>query len=103
MFGNCNTVEVSDKKIIKTRNGWYRTIIVLHGKDSFCFNVFSNFVEWKYARLLWIGFYKNDSNNACFIDSLPKDVINYIVAFLGNNVVNDTDDQTKNKVKCIKI
>ena len=40
-------------------------------------------LDWQIIRLIWIAFYKNQSNNDCLIDTLPKDVINYIIQFIG--------------------
>ena len=35
--------------------------------------------EWNYVRLLWIGYYKNDENDECFVKKLPKDVLLYVI------------------------
>ena len=40
-------------------------------------------VDWKLIRLIWIAFYKNEENNACFIDRIPKDVVKHIIKFIG--------------------
>lgn len=37
---------------------------------------------WDNERILWIGFFKNNTNNKCLIHLLPKDVLIYIVQFL---------------------
>ena len=43
-------------------------------------------LQWKIARLVWIAFYKNEKNDKCFIDKLPKDILtNYILKFLGRD------------------
>ena len=39
-------------------------------------------------RILWIGFYKNGDNNKCIIDKLPKDLIIYILKFVGKHKVS---------------
>ena len=47
--------------------------------------------NWRYERVLWIGFYKNDKNEKCYVDSLPKDLLKLILR-LGLTVsVFDTD------------
>ena len=49
------------------------------------FNVFFDILKWEVARLIWIGFYKNNDNDKCFIGQLPKAIItNYIFELLGN-------------------
>lgn len=37
---------------------------------------------WKYQRLIWIGYYKNNDNNQCLFNILPKDVIAMIIDLL---------------------
>ena len=68
--------------IFETRNG----VIIIEDTKCAYFNVFLDIFEWKIARLIWIGFYKNDKNSKCFIGTLPKDIItNYIFKFIGHN------------------
>lgn len=38
--------------------------------------------SWQHERVLWIGFYKNKTNDLCLIDNLSKSVILAIVAFV---------------------
>ena len=40
-------------------------------------------IKWNIARLIWIGFYKNNENDKCLIQQLSKDVISYLLSFLG--------------------
>ena len=57
-------------------------VIVVTGQCCAFINIFSHVLEWEIARLIWIGFYKNENNDDCFIDQLPKDLItNYIFKF----------------------
>ena len=39
-------------------------------------------VYWGIERIIWIGFYKNDDNDQCFIGLIAKDVLLYIIDFL---------------------
>ena len=55
----------------------------MQGRDYFYFNIVLHYVEWKVARVIWIGFYKNNENDACFVDMLPKDLILSVFKFLG--------------------
>ena len=36
--------------------------------------------EWKYQRLIWIAFYKNDDNDDCFLKKFTKDTILFIAS-----------------------
>ena len=38
-----------------------------------------NHVDWNIERQIWIAFYKNNKNNKCFIDLLPKDIVKKIL------------------------
>ena len=38
--------------------------------------------EWNYQRLIWIGYHKNDDNDECFFNGMPKDIIQMILALL---------------------
>lgn len=68
------------------------------------FNISYNYLEWDIIRLLWIAFYKHGMNRmnrmngytANHIGELPKDVIKYIIEFMGNIMLDDT-----NKSHCI--
>ena len=39
-------------------------------------------VEWIYERLIWIGYYKNDQNQHCFLKNVPKVLLLLILSFL---------------------
>ena len=32
-------------------------------------------LNWKFERIIWIAFYKNNENDKCLIDQLPKDIV----------------------------
>ena len=67
--------------VLKCNNG--QNIAVVH-ENSYClFNILKDYVSSHIERIIWIGFYKNDSNNMCLINKLPKDVILYILYLLG--------------------
>ena len=69
-------------------------LLILSGKNHFHFNIYIDYIESKTERLIWIGFYKNNENNKCFIKTLPKDLIIYILDLLGKQAM---------KSPCIKI
>ena len=74
--------------IFETNDG----IIMLQSSNCGYFKVFTNTLQWKIERLIWIGFYNNNKNDTCFINKLPKDIIiHYIFKFIGY------DDQTMKK------
>ena len=66
----------------KKKNQFPR-IVIVQDKEYCIFNIYAHYIEWKIERIIWIGFSKNDSNNECFIDQLPKDLIIYILSLLG--------------------
>ena len=44
-----------------------------------CFKILlSESIDWKIERLLWIAFYKNENNESCLIQLLPKDILSCI-------------------------
>ena len=55
----------------------------MHAKYCFVFKVYVHYIEWKQARILWIGFHKNDKNKKCLLQSLGKDVVKQIITFVG--------------------
>ena len=60
-----------------------RSLLVLQGKKYFIFDIYNHYINWNVARIIWIGFVKNDTNNKCLIKQLPKDLIKYILELLG--------------------
>ena len=72
-------------------------IVVLSGKKATYFDVYKNTIDWTIVRLIWIAYFKNDhddddnANNKnnekkCYFHTLPKDVINHLIKYLGNVV-----------------
>ena len=59
--------------------------IIIQNYNCFHFNLINYFIEWRIEKLLWIAFEKNNKNNDCFFDLLPKAVIKYILTFLNHN------------------
>ena len=43
---------------------------------------FEDDMDWDCERILWIGYKKNDTNDACFFSQIPRDIVKYIVSFL---------------------
>ena len=89
------------------------TVFVVQYRECFCFNIGIShcFLEWKIIRLIWIAFYKNKSNVSnnvnnkitrdcwdCWVAYLPKDIIKYMIKFIGNFKLT-----AKNESKCIKL
>ena len=55
----------------------------MQDKNYFSFNILLHRISWNIIRLLFIGFYKNDLNNRCYINLLSNDLINHIIKFMG--------------------
>ena len=55
-------------------------------KNNYCSitMLFDREIDWKMIRLIWIAFYKNEGNKMCYISKLPKDLIKYTIALIGN-------------------
>ena len=71
-------------------------IIVMQQTNCKYLNIFTHCIEWKIARIIWIGFYKNDKNDDCFIPILGKDIVHFILKFLGYTLVqSDNVDNCK--------
>ena len=68
------------------------SVVVIQHHNYCTFNVYSSFLQWNIARIVWIGFYKNRENGNCFLDLLPKDVVKYIIKFLACVVADDDPD-----------
>ena len=60
------------------------TMVVMEEQNYFGFQLFKPGLSWKIERVIWIGFYKNDKNNECKIDLLPKDIVKVILDMLPN-------------------
>ena len=58
-------------------------LLILQHTNYFYLNIYVDYIESKIERIIWIGFYKNNENNKCVIKTLPKDLIIYILCFLG--------------------
>ena len=43
------------------------------------------YFQWEKERIIWIAFYNNDDNEKCLIKWLPKDIVFYMLQFLGND------------------
>ena len=52
-------------------------------RNYFSFNILLHRISWKDIRILFIGFYKNDLNNQCFVNLLSNDLLNHIIKFIG--------------------
>ena len=46
------------------------------------FEISFQLFNWKYVRLLWIAYLKNENNKQCLFTKLPKEIINKIVTFV---------------------
>ena len=56
--------------------------------DYVYFPIFSK-ADWSIVRLIWIAYFKNDSNDQCYFDLLPKDIILCIIDLLQTFFLND--------------
>ena len=45
------------------------------------------YVSWDQLRIFWIGYYKNSENDKCFVDCLPKDIIQKILKLIAQHVI----------------
>ena len=70
---------------IKCNNNHNQSVIIAHRQKYFELNIYNsrNSMEWGRERILWIGFYQNNDNNQCLMKRLPKDVLKYILSFIG--------------------
>ena len=50
-----------------------------------------HYVSSRMERIIWIAFYKNNTNDKCFIKILPKDIILYILYFLGKKPLREME------------
>ena len=57
-----------------------QSIMVFQYENYFMFDILLG--KWDIERIIWIGFYKNDKNDNCLIDTLPKDTVQHILSFL---------------------
>ena len=58
-------------------------LLILQNKSYCILNIYVHYIEARIERIIWIGFYKNNDNNKCLIQTLPKDIIIYILYLLG--------------------
>ena len=63
----------------------------MQNNNYYSFKVYVIYVEWEIVRIIWIGFYKNNKNSKCLIPLLCKDVVQYILNWLGALRVTDND------------
>ena len=64
-------------------NKGFVSIIIVQQQNYCVLKVYVNYITWDVARIIWIGFEKNETNNKCLIGMLPKDVVRYILNMLG--------------------
>ena len=57
-------------------------------------------LKWEIARLLWIGYLKNNDNPKCLLPKLPKDIIIHILSFQQSQLSNETIVSTWNLIDC---
>ena len=87
---DCGTF-VSVKKICNNINNnnhnssGHKQIVIVHQRHCCTFNIYKYF--WTTERMIWIAFYKNNENDQCLINKLPKDLIIYILVLLGKKQV----------------
>lgn len=69
--------------VIKCTNDHNQSLIIGNKQQYFKLNIYNSIMDWHTTRILWIGWSKNRDNNQCFIKILPKDVLKYILSFIG--------------------
>ena len=58
------------------------TNMIVINSNEYCSVKIFHLTTWSVIRLIWIGFYKNQDNDKCLIDTLPKDIVNCVITFL---------------------
>ena len=75
-------------------------ILVMQEYKYFIFKIYVHYIEWNQARIVWIGFYKNENNPKCLIAKLPKDIVKQLFEYLP--IVNKVSlGQSNNNTFCI--
>lgn len=69
----------------KKWNG-YHYMLIMQCNKHFLMPIYTNYIDWDIARLIWIAFYKNSENKNCFIHSLPKDIVFLVFDFVGTTL-----------------
>ena len=69
--------------VIKCSNDINASIIICQKKKYCLFNIYKYYVSYNIERIIWIGFYKNETNGKCLMNKLAKDLIIYILHFVG--------------------
>ena len=63
--------------IVKWMRNRYQCYILF---DNQCYVINLKWkILWSIQRVIWIGYYKNQQNDSCFLAKMPKDVINLII------------------------
>ena len=44
-------------------------------------------LNWNIIRLVWIGFNSKHCKSSCLISKLPKDIVDYIISYIGRKHV----------------
>ena len=73
----------------------------MQDNNYFSFNILFYRISWNILRLIWIGFYKNENNKKCNLYLLSKDLIKYIIKFIGiqsNKKENDIQYENKQEI-----
>lgn len=63
---------------------------IIQRQNYSCFDIYTG-LSWGVERQIWIGFHKNEMNDKCFIQMLPKDIVKKILDML----VSSTFDAIK--------
>ena len=75
-------------------------MLVMQDYSYFIFKIYVHYIEWNQARIIWIGFYKNQDNKKCFIAKLPKDIVKQLFVYLPL-VPKSSEDESQNNNFCI--
>ena len=64
-------------------------VVVMQGNNYGSFELIKNGLSWRIERILWIAFYKNETNEKCLISTLPKDIVKVVINLLSNDSLGE--------------
>ena len=70
-------------RLVYRSNNPNPVVIVINETNYYTFPIYVHYIEWCQERLIWIAFWKNEDNKQCLLGTLPKDIINHILRFVG--------------------
>ena len=80
-------------------NADHANIVVMQSTKYCSFELIKNGIPWKIERIIWIAFYKNNTNRKCLLKLLPKDIVKVIVDLLSKTLLGQ--EFVKEKSICL--